>query len=188
MSLDLISVTTIPTPNPDALMFRVDEALVPTGTYEYHLGEDMAQAPLAERLFQIDGVNLVLIAPRFVTVGKEPGADWPNIVPLARNVIRALLADGEMAVYDDAITAGGGSSAPLTEVEERIVQLIDDEIRPAVAGDGGDVVYAGFVDGIVQLQLVGSCGSCPSSLTTLKQGIERMMMEEIPEVRGVVQV
>lgn len=186
MQLEHINVATVPTPNPDALMFRVDEALIPSGTYEYRLGQPLADSPLAQTLFQIDGVELVLIAPRFVTVGKATGAEWPEIVPFAKNAIRTLLHEGGMAVLDDALV--GAPTANLGEVEQRILALIDDEIRPAIANDGGDVVYAGFEDGIVKLQLVGSCGSCPSSMTTLKHGIERMMMEEIPEVRGVEQV
>ena len=185
MSLDQINVTTVPTPNPDALMFRVDEALVPQGTYEYRLGAVLDDSPLAQKLFCIDGVELVLIAPRFVTVGKAGSAEWPEIVPFAKSAIRGLLHDGEMAVFDTRATAPTSTGG---ELERRILKLIDDEIRPAIANDGGDVVYAGFEDGIVKLQLVGSCGSCPSSLTTLKHGIERMMMEEIPEVRGVEQV
>ena len=186
MQLDHINVATVPTPNPDALMFRVDEALIPTGTYEYRLGQPLADSPLAQTLFQIDGVELVLIAPRFVTVGKASSAEWPDIVPFAKNAIRTLLNEGGMAVLDDALA--GPAVMAGSEVEQRILALLDDEIRPAIAGDGGDVVYAGFDDGIVKLQLVGSCGSCPSSLTTLKHGIERMLMEEIPEVRGVEQV
>ncbi len=181
-----INVSTLPTPNPDALMFRVDEALVPTGTYEYHLGQPTADSPLATRLFQIDGVEMVLIAPRFVTVGKVPSAEWPEIVPFAKNTLRELLANGEMAVVDEALaTVATGS---LSDLERRILQLIDDEIRPAIAGDGGDVVYGGLEDGVVRLQLIGSCGTCPSSTATLKGGIERMLMEEFPEIRAVEQI
>src|SRR5690349_4547745 len=105
MSVEAISVVTVPTPNPDALMFRVEESLVPSGTYEYKLGQSVADSPLAERLFQIDGVELVLIAPRFVTVGKGADATWPEIVPFAKSVIRALLLDGDMAVLDESFAA-----------------------------------------------------------------------------------
>lgn len=186
MTADTINVITMPTPNPDALMFRVDEALVPNGTYEYHLGQPTADSPLAARLFQIDGVEMVLIAPRFVTVGKTPSAEWPEIVPFAKNTLRELISQGEMAVLDDALAPTTAGS--LSDLERRIVQLLDDEIRPAIAGDGGDLVYGGFEDGIVRLQLIGSCGTCPSSTATLKYGIERMLMEEFPEVTGVEQI
>lgn len=178
------SVITVPTPNPDALMFRVDEALIPVGTFEYRLGQPTDDAPLAQRLFAIDGVELVLIAPRFVTVGKATAAEWPDIVPFAKEVIRGLLAEGEMAVLDQT------AAAPVldSELEQRIVDMLDEEIRPAVAQDGGDVIYAGFDDGVLKLQLIGACGSCPSSTTTLRMGIERMLMEEFPEIRAVEQV
>lgn len=185
MSVEAVPVVTVPTPNPDALMFRVEEALVPTGTYEYKLGQSTADAPLAERLFQIDGVELVLIAPRFVTVGKSGAASWPEIVPFAKSIIRALLLDGEMAVYDERAVA---TPEGMSDLERRVLQMLDDEIRPAIAGDGGDVVYGGIVDGMVRLQLIGACGTCPSSTTTLRMGIERMLMEEFPELRGVEQI
>lgn len=185
MSAEAIPVITVPTPNPDALMFRVEEALVPSGTYEYKLGQPVTDSPLAERLFQIDGVELVLIAPRFVTVGKSTAATWPEIVPFAKSIIRALLIDGDMAVLDENLVGGpeGGS-----DLERRVLQLLDDEIRPAIAGDGGDIVWGGIVDGMVRLQLIGACGTCPSSTTTLRLGIERMLMEEFPELRGVEQI
>lgn len=182
--MEELSVITVPTPNPDALMFRVEEALIPVGTYEYRLGQPTDDAPLAQRLFAIDGVELVLIAPRFVTVGKATAADWPDIVPFAKEAIRTLLADGEMAVLDQSAAAPVAAG----ELERRILAMLDDEIRPAVAQDGGDVLYVGFEDGVLKLQLIGACGSCPSSTTTLRMGIERMLMEEFPEIRGVEQV
>ena len=183
-----IPIVTVPTPNPDALMFRVEEALVPTGTWEYRrerlVPGGPEDSPLAQRLLALAGVDLVLIAPRFVTVGKDPDARWPDIVPSVKEELRALISSGEMAVFDQGVDGPQATS----ELEARILAVIDDEIRPAIAQDGGDVVYGGFEDGIVKLQLIGSCGTCPSSVTTLKMGIERMLMEEFPEVSGVEQM
>jgi Fe-S cluster biogenesis protein NfuA len=179
-----IDVRTVPTPNPNALMFRVDETLVPTGTYEYRSLDEAGNSPLAQVLLRIEGVTLVLVAPRFVTVEKHPDSSWPDVVPSVKDRMRAFLLSGEMAVLDEAAPIAPESFG---EVERRIIGLIDAEIRPAIAMDGGDVTFVGFVDGIVHLRLVGSCGSCPSSTTTLKMGIERMLMEEVPEVRGVEQ-
>ena len=182
--LDQIQVDSVPTPNPDALMFRVYEALVSTGTHEYKSAGATADAPLAQALFAIPGVELVLIAPRFCTVVKDPLLDWPDLVPTLKRTIRTFLLSGEMAVFEkDAAEVGH-----LDEVERRILQLIEDEIRPAIAQDGGDVTYMGFVDGIVKLSMIGACGTCPSSVSTLKNGIERLLMEEVPEVRGVEQL
>jgi Fe-S cluster biogenesis protein NfuA len=180
-----IEVRTVPTPNPNALMFRVDETLVPTGTFEYHSVDEAKGSPLAQVLLRIDGVEVVLVAPRFVTVTKKTETPWPDVVPPVKDRIRAFLLTGEMAVLDDASQAP--AQQELGEVERRIMQLIEDEIRPAIANDGGDITYMGFVDGIVHLRLIGACGSCPSSTTTLKMGIERMLCEEVPEVRGVEQ-
>lgn len=184
--IDAIPVETVPTPNPDALMFRVTEILVPTGTYEYDdIEVARRESPLAARLLAIEGVELVLVAPRFVTVRKQPHAEWPAIVPLVKQAIRTSLATSEMAVLDAVTT---GPTEGTTQAERAIIRLIEDEIRPAIAQDGGDVTYLGFHDGIVKVRLIGACGTCPSSLTTLKAGIERLLMEEVPEVRGVEQV
>lgn len=184
--IEAIPVSSVPTPNPDALMFRVEEALVPTGTYEYtDAAKAGKEAPLAARLLGVAGVELVLVAPRFVTVRKDPDARWPDVVPQVKRTLREFIWSGEMAVFDVAV----GAKAPeLSEVEQRILQLLDDEIRPAIAQDGGDVTYVGFVDGVVHLRMIGACGTCPSSTATLKMGIEALLTEEIPEVRSVEQV
>ena len=177
------SVETVPTPNPDALMFRVGEVLIPAGTVELRRGAALDDAPLAQQIFAQEGVELVLIAPRFVTVRKDPEADWAWLEPAVRGAIEAFLASGEMAVFER------GDVAPATDrtaIEQRILDLLDEEIRPAIAQDGGDVTFLSFTDGVLRLRLIGSCGTCPSSLGTLKMGIERLMQEEIPEVREVI--
>jgi Fe-S cluster biogenesis protein NfuA len=181
-TFDAIQVDTVPTPNPDALMFRVTEVLVPTGTYEYMKGSEAKNAPLAQLLLQHEGVALVLIAPRFVTVRKEPEASWARIVPPLKDDIRRFLASGEMAVLDTGVTL---KPEERTEIERKIIQILDDDIRPAVANDGGDVTFVSFDEGVVYLQLSGACGTCPSSTMTLKMGIETLLKEEIPEVQSV---
>lgn len=184
--IEAIHVSSVPTPNPDALMFRVDEALVPTGTHEYaHPVAAAAESPLAARLLTIHGVILVLIAPRFVTVRKTELAHWPEIVPRIKRAMREFIWSGEMAVFDTAV---GQVVDQHTDVEKRILQILDEDIRPALAQDGGDVTYVGFEDGIVHLRMIGACGSCPSATATLKMGIEALLVEEILEVEGVEQV
>ncbi len=178
-------VIVVPTPNPDALMFKVDEALVHSGTFEGRKGEDLSQLPLASALLEHEGTVLALIAPRFVTVRKEPEASWIHLRPLLVEEILQFLSSGEMAVVDQAARVDPSASSV---VEQRILDLIDSEIRPAIAMDGGDVAFVGFVQGVVQLRLQGACGSCPSAMTTLKMGIERLLVEEIPEVLSVEQV
>jgi Fe-S cluster biogenesis protein NfuA len=177
-------VIVVPTPNPDALMFKVEEALVHAGTYEGRKGEDLSQLPLASALLEHEGTILALIAPRFVTVRKDPDASWNQLRPILVQEILQFLSSGEMAVIDEAAVVEHSATSL---VEQRILDLIDSEIRPAIAMDGGDVVYLGFDQGVVRLRLQGACGNCPSALTTLKMGIERLLVEEIPEVLSVVQ-
>ncbi|MFZ5482564.1 MAG: NifU family protein [Myxococcota bacterium] len=178
------AIDTLPTPNPDALMFRVQETLIPTGTFEFRSAAQAADAPLARRVFDIPGVVGVLVAPRFVTVNKLPDVEWPELVPRIKAAVRDFLDSGDMAVPETE-----GSSARYEDpIERRVVELLDEFIRPAVAQDGGDVIYRGMEDGVVLVELIGSCHSCPSSTITLAAGVERMLLEEIPEVRGVRQV
>lgn len=178
------AIDTLPTPNPEALMFRVQEMLVPRGTFEYRDRARAADAPLARRVFDVPGVTLVLIASRFVTVQKDPDLTWPELVPQVKAAIRDFLDSGDIAVPDADLDLGHVADP----VERKVIQLLDEFIRPAVAQDGGDILYRGIEDGWVLLKLVGSCHSCPSSTATLRQGVERMLLEEVPEVRGVRQV
>lgn len=186
MPLDTpIPVDTVPTPNPHAIMLKVSETLVPSGTHEFNKGDDTEDAPLAAALLGLEGIELVLIAPRFVTLRKHPDAEWPDLVPDAKDAMRSFLASGAMAVIE---TATEIDSTDLGAIEQRIVAILSEEIRPALAMDGGDINYLGFEEGIVKVQMVGACGTCPSSTATLKMGVERLLMEEIPEVRGVEQI
>lgn len=178
-----VRITT--TPNPDAYMFHVTETLIPSGTFEFYADSEKSHAPLAERLFENEGIELVLIASRFITIRKHKEVDWE---PLADDVYEALLSfldSGEMAVYE---VAEKQEQAPLGPVEEQILSILDSEVRPAIAQDGGDFIYHGFKNGVVLLELIGACGTCPSSMSTLKYGIQNLLMEEIPEVTSVEQV
>lgn len=178
------AIDTLPTPNPDALMFKLQEILVPTGTFDYRSAGQASDAPLPRRLFDLPGVTSVLVAPRFVTVNKDPAILWPELVPQIKAAIRDFLDSGDMAVPDGEL-----DYAHITDpIERRVIQLLDEFIRPAVAQDGGDIIYRGIDDGVVLVKLIGSCSSCPSSTATLAMGVERMLLEEIPEVRGVRQV
>ena len=180
-----IPVDTVPTPNPDAVMLKVSETLVATGTYEFTSESDTASSPLARAMLALEGIELVLNAPRFVTLRKSPERGWPDLVPAAKTAMREFLISGEMAVLD---APSALSAEALGETERKIVTLLDEDIRPAIAMDGGDLTYMGFEDGVVKLRMIGACSSCPSASMTLKMGIERLLMEEIPEVRAVEQV
>jgi NFU1 iron-sulfur cluster scaffold homolog, mitochondrial len=174
------------TPNPDAYMFQVSKALLPSGTHEFKKGDDLSLSPLAKLLLEQAGIELILIAPRFVTIRKSPEVAWFPLADQATEALRGFLQSGEAAVKETA-------SAPvnledISELERQILELLDEEIRPAIAMDGGDLIYHGFQDGIVKIQLTGACGTCPSSTATLYYGVQNLLMEEIPEVKGVEQI
>lgn len=169
------------TPNPDALMFRVPGRLT-TRTHEFNEGDDTGGAPLAARLFDLEGVQMVLIAPEFVTVERKPDHDWDALGTAVHDTLRDFLDSYEMAVVEGPAPQ---ATEPATELEKRIVAVLDDFVRPAVAQDGGEVHYVGFDDGVVRLALRGACGTCPSAMTTLRMGVERLMKEQVPEVRAV---
>jgi Fe-S cluster biogenesis protein NfuA len=181
MTTEAPRITVVNTPNPHALMYRVRETLVPAGTYEYTTLEEAKDAPLGQALLAMTEVELILVAPRFITVRKQADADWMTLSPRVLAALEHFLDSGEMAVFDSRSTG----PTERTDIERRIIELLDEEIRPALAQDGGDVTFEAFVDGVVQLRLIGACGTCPSSTYTLKAGIERLLMEEIPEVQGV---
>jgi len=183
MSESLVKV--VPTPNPDALMFRVFETLVSSGTYEYAKGESTADSPLAEKILSLDNVSLVLIAPRFVTVRKSSEAEWSPLTSRISQRIVSFLNSGEMAVIEKEEPQ---RKEPSNDIERRIMLLLDEEVRPAIAQDGGDVIFHGYDDGVVTLELIGACGTCPSSTATLQYGIQNLLVEEIPEVHAVESV
>lgn len=168
------------TPNPDALMFRVSGRLVER-SHEYEAGTATQDSPLATRLLGLSGVKMVMIAPDFVTVEREPEQDWEPLGSAVHRELQDFLDSYQVAVFETAPKA----YEPKSETERQILDLIDEYVRPAVADDGGEVHYLGFEDGIVRLSLRGACGTCPSALTTLRMGVERLLKEHVPEVLGV---
>lgn len=181
------TIEVVPTPNPDARMFKLSELLIPSGTHEFKRGDATADAPLARALLALDGVELVLVAPRFVTIRKNPDEDWAWLEPNVKGALEAFLDSGEMAIYE-APAASKATKRALSELETRILAVLDEEVRPALAQDGGDLDFEGFEDGVVYLKLTGACGTCPSSTATLKSGIEYLLREEFEEVKEVVNV
>jgi Fe-S cluster biogenesis protein NfuA len=174
------------TPNPNSLKWVLGRRVVEGSmTAHFDVRPDPAISPLADRLFEIDGVEVVFLAANFVTITRRENVEWTDIAQPIVDAIVSCLGDGGSAL-------GPGFAPPTPEQEGeligRIRRILDEEVRPAVAMDGGDIVFAGFRDGIVELSLHGSCSGCPSSTMTLKQGIEGRLMEAIPEVQGVVAV
>ena len=183
-SAEEIPLQVLPTPNPEALMFRAARPLVHSGTYQYRDAADTGDSPLAQALFQLDGVVSVLIAHSFVTVTRRRELSWDPLATQVQQVLRTFLARGEDAVD----IAQRGVSTDYSPIEQKILDIIEEQVRPALVRDGGDIEYMGFEDGIVMLRLVGACHSCPHATLTLTYGVQQYLMENIEEVRGVQRV
>jgi Fe-S cluster biogenesis protein NfuA len=174
------------TPNPNSIKWVLGEPIAPAGTsasFPEPVGADVS--PLAARLFAVKGVTGVFLAASFVTVTKAEGVEWTELAQALVDAIKAFVASGEPAL-GPAFAAG--ASAQTGDVVDRIRRILEEEVRPAVAMDGGDVVFAAYRDGVVEVHLQGSCAGCPSSTATLRFGIEQRLREEVPEVQRVVSI
>lgn len=180
-------IQTEQTPNPATLKFLPGETVLSSGSADFPNAASAARSPLAESLFEVDGVTGVFLGTDFVTVTKSEQASWPVLKPLILGVVMehftagrpVLLADGAGEAADEQFAAEDG------DVVAQIKELLDTRVRPAVAMDGGDIVFRGFEDGVVYLHMQGACSGCPSSTATLKMGIENMLRHYIPEVQAV---
>jgi len=182
-------IQTESTPNPATLKFLPGRDVLGLGIADFPTQEAAAKSPLAMRLFGIDGVAGVMLGSDFITVTKSPAHDWPQLKPLILGAIMEHLTQGLPIAESDA-TKGAATEEYDPADEEIVVQikeLLDTRVRPAVAQDGGDIIFRGFEgkSGTVFLNLRGSCAGCPSSTATLKNGIENMLRHYIPEVNGV---
>jgi Fe-S cluster biogenesis protein NfuA len=186
-------IETETTPNPATLKFLPGQAVMPSGTRDFASPEDAEASPLAQALFDTGEVTGVFFGRDFVSVTAAPGADWSALKP---QVVAVLL---DHFVGQAPLFAGGDASGFAVppeeeaidddpadaEIVEQIKELIETRVRPAVAGDGGDIRYRGFRDGVVYLTMQGACSGCPSSTATLKQGIEGLLKHYVPEVTEV---
>ncbi|MGE0616722.1 MAG: NifU family protein [Bacteriovoracia bacterium] len=178
------------TPNPNTLKYSVNRQLLSQGAANFTRKADAeARSPLANQLFDIEGISAVMIGKDFVTVTKSEAGDWDHVHKHTSKLIEDYLSSGAPAVNENAPkAASGAATGGNTEAERKIMEVLDNEIRPAVAMDGGDITFEKFEDGVVYLYLQGSCAGCPSSTMTLKVGIETRLKELVPEVREVVSV
>lgn len=176
-------IQTEATPNPLTLKFTPGREVMKEGTLFLTSAHDAKASPLAARLFLIEGVAAVFLGSDFVTVTKDEKNDWAGLKPL---VLTALM-DHFVAGQPVIIEAGSKQAKHVDESElsKQIRELIDTRVRPAVAQDGGDIIFRSFEDGIVKLELHGACSGCPSSTATLKNGIENMLKHYVPEVVAV---
>jgi Fe-S cluster biogenesis protein NfuA len=178
-------IQTEETPNPAALKFLPGREVLPEGVADFTNREAAARSPLARLLFEIDGVAGVFLGSDFITVTKAGDRTWQTLKPMVLGAVMdhftsgAPVLEGEQSLDDEI-----GSDAD-DEIVATIRELIDTRVRPAVAQDGGDIIYKGFKNGTVYLHMRGSCAGCPSSTATLKMGIENMLKHYVPEVTQV---
>lgn len=180
-------IQTEETPNPATLKFLPGRSVMESGTAEFKSEEDAtAASPLAAALFQVDGVTTVFLAPEFISVSKRDDKEWYLMKPAVLGVIMEHFVAGKPVMLDGAGAVDEAEVRPEDqEVVAQIKELLDTRVRPAVAMDGGDIVFHGFEDGVVTLTMQGACAGCPSSTATLKMGIENMLRHYIPEVQEV---
>ena len=175
------------TPNPATLKFLPGRPVLEKGTLELRDRSEAAQSPLAERLFDITGVNGVFFGSDFIAVTKNAG-EWPQLKPMILGAIMEHFMSGVpvLRAEDGAAAAETGSEeffAPEdAETVGMIKELIETRVRPAVANDGGDITFRGFKDGIVYLDMKGACSGCPSSTATLQHGIQNLLRHYVPDV------
>ena len=179
------------TPNPHTLKFNVNQTLIASGSLNYPDKEKAKGVSLPEKLFGIHNVIGVLIGKSFITITKSPDAEWQPLVGPITETLKTLLSSGQVLFPKTAEVLEPEkteSSAADREIEKKIQEILNSEIRPAVAMDGGDITFYGYENGIVTLHLQGSCSSCPSSIMTLKMGVENRLKQSIPQIKEVVQV
>jgi len=175
-------IQTEQTPNPATLKFLPGRDVLGSGSAYFPTPEDASVSPLAQRLFEIDGVTGVFFGADFLTITKDDDKDWYLLKPSILGVIMEHFTAGRPIMSEAAGTAASTASDDDDEVVSQIKELIDTRVRPAVAQDGGDIIFEGFDAGVVYLHLQGACAGCPSSTMTLKAGIENMLRHYIPEV------
>lgn len=180
-------IQTEPTPNPQTMKFLPGVPVMPQGTAFYTDAKLAEESPLAASLFKIDEVSAVFLGADFITVTKQESADWDLLkAELLTTIMDFFVSGGEvMRSKARSASAGGEASEDDSAIVKEIKELIETRVRPAVAMDGGDIVFHSFEDGIVKLEMHGSCSGCPSSTATLKSGIENMLKHYIPEIVAV---
>lgn len=176
-------IQTEQTPNPATLKFLPGRVVMQRGTADFASADAAARSPLAERLFQVEGVAGVFLGSDFITITKREDKEWYLLKPALLGIIMEHFTAGRPVIDEPpAPAATAETPGEEDEIVAQIRDLIETRVRPAVAQDGGDIIFRGFERGIVYLHLQGSCSGCPSSTATLKMGIENMLRHYVPEV------
>jgi NFU1 iron-sulfur cluster scaffold homolog, mitochondrial len=177
-------VQTEVTPNPNSLKFIPGKKVSNSGPYEITKKENVKNV-LVRNILSVNGVEGVFLGENFISVNKEDLIKWDDIKHIVISLINDFYSDGKEFVIDENLN---NQNSDLGEIEKKIVKILDQKIRPAVARDGGDIKFKEFKDGIVKVQLQGSCSGCPSSTMTLKQGVQNLLCHYLPEVKEVIAI
>ena len=173
------------TPNPQTLKFIPEQEVLKSGTKNYTTKEEAISSPIALALFKVKGIKSVFLATDFISITKDSKQSWEYLKPMVLAVIMDHYISGLSIISE---TQPIPEKVITDDLTKQIIDLIEVRVRPAVAQDGGDIIFRSFEDGIVYLELHGACAGCPSSTITLKNGIENMLKHYIPEVRSVESV
>ena len=177
-------VQTEVTPNPNSLKFLPGKKVSNSGPYEI-TSKDETQNTLVRNLLSINGVEGIFLGEDFISINKKKIIKWDEIKHIVISFINDFYSEGKEFVIDESLEE---QNSNLDELEQKIVKILDEKIRPAVARDGGDIKFKEFKDGVVKVQLQGSCSGCPSSTMTLKQGVQNLLCHYLPEVKEVVAI
>ena len=169
------------TPNPNSIKFLPGKIVSKSGSFEV-TKKDETNNDLIKNLFSVNGVESIFLGKDFISVNKQGNVDWEEIKHVIISLINDFYSTGKEYVVEKNLNE---SSENLEEIELRIIKILDQKIRPAIARDGGNIKFKEFKDGIVKVQLQGSCSGCPSSTITLKQGVQNLLCHYIPEVKQV---
>ena len=169
------------TPNPNSLKFLPGKNVSNKGSFEI-TQKDQTNNELVKNLLSISGVEGIFLGKDFISINKYDDASWDEIKHIVISLINDFYSSGKECVVENSLIENNEN---LKEIEKKIVKILDEKIRPAVAKDGGDIKFKEFKDGIVKVQLQGSCSGCPSSTMTLKQGVQNLLCHYLPEVKKV---
>ena len=187
----VISIYTEMTPNPETMKFVANKLLYPGKSIDFPDVSSAKPSSLAIELFGFPFIKSVFIASNFVTLTKTSETDWQDVIPTVRQFLKEYLEEGKAIINEEEVLsmkqeASNDVAADDDDVVKRIKELLDNYVKPAVEMDGGAIQFKSYQEGVVNLMLQGSCSGCPSSMITLKAGIEGMMKRMIPEVKEVV--
>ncbi len=190
----MVSVYAEANPNPESMKLVMNVQLLPDGqSVDYPDLESAADSPLAQELFNFDYVGRVFIASNFVTITKNAGLEWVKLIPELRTFLKSYVEAGGPIFVDGFSAASKPETATTAETSEgdaaivkKVIDLLENYVRPAVEQDGGNITFKSYNDGVVTVHLQGSCSGCPSATVTLKAGIENLLKRMVPEVKEVV--